>query len=209
MIIRTATVDDLTVVVDTAARALDDEAMLRWSMGEDRFKERVRRHFAHYDGGNVRRGWVRVADDGAGIAVWIPPDQHEEHDALGVAPPGEEVEILGDPARHAAFWGWVEDHAPDDPVLYLSHIAVAPERQRQGLGKALMRDGMARADGDGLPIWLETSKADNIGYYEALGFRTVTGEDAPGGGPRIWFMRRDPVPTPAADRGEMPGVPDR
>ncbi len=142
--IRTATPEDLGVVVDTAARSLDAEAMLRWSFGEDRFEDRIRRHFDYYDGENARRGWIRVVADGAGIAVWIPPDAREEHEAIGPAPKGEEAEILGDNAeRHASFWGWVGEHEPSEPLLYLSHIGVAPDRQGEGLGSALMRDGLA------------------------------------------------------------------
>jgi ribosomal protein S18 acetylase RimI-like enzyme len=192
--LRTATRDDLAVIVDTAARSLDAEAMLRWSFGEERFAERIRRHFTHYDGENARHGWIRLAADGAGIAVWIPPDGREEHEAIGPAPHGDEHDILGDRAEHhAGFWGWVGEHEPDDPLWYLSHVGVVPERQGQGLGTALMRDGLARADADGVAAWLETSRVENARYYEGFGFRTVADEDAPGGGPHIWFMRRDPA----------------
>jgi GNAT superfamily N-acetyltransferase len=192
--VRTAMPDDLAVIVDTAARSLHGEAMLRWSFGEERFDERIRRHFTHYDGENARRGWIRLAADGAGIAVWIPPESREEHEAIGPAPEGAEDEILGDHARHHAdFWGWVGEHEPDEPLLYLSHVGVAPERQGEGLGTALMHDGLSVADRDGVPSWLETSKSENARYYEAFGFHTVADEDAPGGGPHIWFMRRDPA----------------
>ncbi len=134
-----------------------------------------------------------MAADGAGIAVWIPPDAREEHEAIGPAPPGAEDEILGDHADlHAAFWEWVGEHEPQEPLSYLSHIGVAPERQGEGIGTALMHDGLASADRDGVAAWLETSKATNAAYYEGFGFRTVVDEDAPDGGPHIWFMRRDP-----------------
>lgn len=191
--VRTAMPEDLAIIVDTAARSLDAEAMLRWSFGEERFEERIRRHFTHYDGETARRGWIRMAADGAGIAVWIPPGAREEHEAIGPAPPGGEAEILGDNAeRHAAFWGWVGEHEPPEPLLYLSHIGVVPERQGEGLGSALMRDGLAPGDHHGVPTtWLETSRVDNVAYYERFGFRTVVDEDAPDGGPHIWFMRRD------------------
>ncbi len=191
--VRTATPEDLAVIVDTAARSLDAEAMLRWSFGEERFEERIRRHFTHYEAENARRGWIRIAADGAGIAVWIPPDAREEHEAIGPAPIGGEAEILGDNAeRHASFWGWVGEHEPPEPLLYLSHIGVVPERQGEGLGSVLMRDGLAQADHDGVPTWLETSRVDNVAYYERFGFRTAVDEDAPDGGPHIWFMGRDP-----------------
>jgi ribosomal protein S18 acetylase RimI-like enzyme len=191
--VRTATPEDLPIIVDTAARSLDAEVMLRWSFGEERFEERIRRHFTHYDGENSRRGWIRMAADGAGIAVWIPPEAREEHEAIGPAPPGGEAEILGDNAeRHSAFWGWVGEHEPPEPLLYLSHIGVVPERQGEGVGSALMRDGLAHGDHD-VPTWLETSRVHNVAYYERFGFRTVVDEDAPEGGPHIWFMRRDPA----------------
>jgi ribosomal protein S18 acetylase RimI-like enzyme len=192
--VRTATTGDLAAVVETAARSLDAEAMLRWSFGEERFEERIRRHFTHYDGENIRRGWVRLAADGAGIAAWIPPGVREEHEAIGPAPVGDETAILGGNAqRHAAFWGWVGEHEPQEPLLYLSHIGVVPERQGEGLGTVLMRDGLARADRDGVPTWLETSRVENVAYYERFGFHTAVEEDAPDGGPHICFMRRDPT----------------
>ena len=40
--------------------------------------------------------------------------------------------------------------------------------------------------------FLETARPGNVGYYERLGFRVVADEHAPGGGPRLWFMRFDP-----------------
>jgi ribosomal protein S18 acetylase RimI-like enzyme len=192
--VRTATPADLAIIIDTAARSLHAEAMLRWSFGEDRFEDRIRRHFTYYEGENVRRGWIRMAAEGAGIAVWIPPGAREEHEAIGPAPPGGEAEILGDHAeRHAAFWGWVGEHEPSEPLLYLSHVGVVPERQGEGLGSALMRDGLDPGDHHGSSAWLETSRVENVAYYERFGFRTVVDEDAPDGGPHIWFMRRDPA----------------
>lgn len=192
--VRLAVLGDLPRVVDTVARALDDEAMLRWSFPADDFEARIRRHFTHYDGENTRRGWVEVARHAAGVAVWIPGEAREEHDAIGAAPPGEEAAILGDrAAHHTAFWTWVDGHRPPEAHAYLSHIGVAPEHQGAGLGSALMVGGLARADAQGMPAWLETSKPRNVGYYERFAFRAVADEDAPGGGPHIWFMRRDPA----------------
>jgi ribosomal protein S18 acetylase RimI-like enzyme len=191
--VRTATLEDVPRIAETMASAMHGEAMLHWSFGTEGFATRIRRHFAHFDGELTRRGWFRLVEDGAGAAVWIPPDQREEEETITPAPPGEEEEILGGNAeRWLAFWTWVEHHRPEEPHAYLSHIGVHPSRQGRGLGTTLMRDGVERSDAAGVPIWLETSTARNAAYYLGFGFRTVVDEDAPDGGPHIWFMRRDP-----------------
>jgi hypothetical protein len=43
-----------------------------------------------------------------------------------------------------------------------------------------------------VPAVLETARRGNVGYHERLGFRVVADEQAPGAGPRLWFMRSDP-----------------
>ena len=40
-----------------------------------------------------------------------------------------------------------------------------------------------------MPAFLETGNPRNVPYYERFGFRVIDEGDAPGGGPRIWFMR--------------------
>ena len=105
--VRTGMMEDLAVIVDTAARSLDSEAMLRWSFGQEGFEEgsvaispTTKARMAAWLGAG-RRGRSRDSR-------WIPPDAREEHEGIGPAPPDEETEILGDHvARHAAFWGWV------------------------------------------------------------------------------------------------------
>jgi hypothetical protein len=38
---------------------------------------------------------------------------------------------------------------------------------------------------------VETARPENVGFYERLAFRVVADEEAPGGGPRLWFLRFD------------------
>ena len=61
-----------------------------------------------------------------------------------------------------------------------------------GVGSALIEHGLAFARRDGTPAFLETGRPGNVPYYERRGFRTYLDEDAPNGGPHIWFMRFDP-----------------
>ena len=108
--------------------------------------------------------------DGAGIAVWIPPDAREEHEAIGPAPPGDGD---GDPGRSrrapCRVLGWVGEHEPPEPLLYLSHIGVAPERQGEGIGTALMHDGLASRGSRraSQPGW-RPRVANNVGLLRAV-----------------------------------------
>jgi predicted N-acetyltransferase YhbS len=62
----------------------------------------------------------------------------------------------------------------------------------RGIGRALIDHGLAKADADGAPAWLVTSKSANVPLYERFGFALDAAEDAPDGGPHLWFMVRDP-----------------
>ena len=45
----------------------------------------------------------------------------------------------------------------------------------------------------GLPLALETGGASNLALYRRFGFEVHAEGDAPGGGPHVWFLRRDPT----------------
>lgn len=74
------------------------------------------------------------------------------------------------------------------PHWYLFCVGVRPDQQGRGLGAALIRHGLKRAQGTGAPCYLETANARNLPFYEKLGFRVVGTKHSPGEGPGIWSM---------------------
>ncbi len=55
-----------------------------------------------------------------------------------------------------------------------------------------MRSGLNRCDADHAPAYLESTKPENVPYYQRFGFE-VTGElTVPDGGPTMWQMWRQP-----------------
>ncbi|MCM0618835.1 GNAT family N-acetyltransferase [Nocardioides bruguierae] len=63
--------------------------------------------------------------------------------------------------------GWVDARPSLVEVLVLSPLGVAPDAQGRGLGAALVRAALARAEADGVPaLFLE----GDPGYYGRLGF---------------------------------------
>jgi GNAT superfamily N-acetyltransferase len=76
------------------------------------------------------------------------------------------------------------------PHWYLMAIGTRPERQRQGLGGALIAAGTLQADAARLPCYLETASPQNVKHFESHGFR-VTGNYHMHGYP-IFGMVREP-----------------
>lgn len=77
--------------------------------------------------------------------------------------------------------------------LLLENLAVAPARQRQGLGRRLMAHVEALARAKGLPlVRLYTNKAfrTNLDFYLALGYTIEREEPLPKGGFLVHFMKK-------------------
>jgi predicted N-acetyltransferase YhbS len=79
-----------------------------------------------------------------------------------------------------------------EPHVRLEFFGVLPERQGSGLGTALIEEGHRRADGLGLPAYLETFTDPNVSYYRRRGYEVV-GEFALANGARGRGMIRAPA----------------
>jgi ribosomal protein S18 acetylase RimI-like enzyme len=180
--------------VDLFARTFADDEIVTWPFPAGDVDERVRAQFVPLGRGFAEAHWLWEVRPAAGFAGWVPPEGAErlleitEGSLEGLRPLTDD-----DGARFVMLWDWIEEHLPEEPHWFLDHIAVSPEHQGEGIGKALIRFGLDRAERDGTCAFLETSREGNVGLYEHLGFRVVHAADAPGGGPFLWFMRWDPA----------------
>jgi ribosomal protein S18 acetylase RimI-like enzyme len=128
--------------------------------------------------------------DHAGCALWLAPGTTLDVDAIGgliggaVAP--ERLEELG------AFLEQVGEHHPEGDHWYLPFVGVDPATQGLGYGSELLRHGLARADRDQVPTYLEASSPRNRALYERHGFRAVA-EIRTTTSPPLWPMWRHPT----------------
>lgn len=136
------------------------------------------------------------------VAIWQPPHRSALTSMLGSGF-AEERWLLGLPApeRHrvtAVFRRLSErrDALMPSPFWYLEAIGVQPPHQGRGLGGALIRDGLTRADEAGLPAYLETEAESRVPLYAHFGFRVLQEVHAPEVGVPMWLMRREPVERP-------------
>jgi GNAT superfamily N-acetyltransferase len=88
--------------------------------------------------------------------------------------------------------GQFHQRAAPGKHLYLSILGVEPSRQGQGLGSALIRPMVERADAEGLPCYLETFQPRNLPLYQKHGFKITVEEVEPNSGVRGWGFLREP-----------------
>jgi ribosomal protein S18 acetylase RimI-like enzyme len=85
---------------------------------------------------------------------------------------------------------------PGEPHWHLQVAGCAPVMQGKGFGTAAIRAGIAQADRDQIPCYLDTT-AGNIGFYQRLGFSVIKSWKISGGGPENWSMIRAAGRSPA------------
>jgi GNAT superfamily N-acetyltransferase len=192
---------DIPALAMTLGRAFYDDPVATWIMPDDKSRAaRLHRFFAtatrHH---HLAGGGVEVACDGPGVgaaALWDPPNRWKQSwwEQLVMAP----TLIRGFGLRpvvarkFAVLLDVMKRHHPDEPHWYLATIGSDPAVRGRGFGQALMRSRLDRCDAEHCPAYLESSKPDNVPYYERFGF-TVTGEMVlPDGGPTLWPMWRAP-----------------
>ena len=145
----------------------------------------------------VNYGIAESNADASAIALWLPPGKTDLSLMqmvqigmlslplkVGIGPFLRLVRMLGmaEKAHKAAALG---------PHWYLMTIAIRPEKQGQGLGRALVEHGLKRVDADELPAYLETSNERNLTFYEKFGFKVAHSGELAKGGPLFWGLRRE------------------
>lgn len=194
---RPATRDDVRALTKTLGRAFFDDPVMVWMMPDPELRRRrlhklfeaLARHH------HLARGGVEVVgDDGGGVggaAMWDPPGQWRQTHAEELrALPGLILTFGRSMRRGMAVEDRIKAAHPEEPHWYLAFIGSDPDVRGKGFGQVLMRSRLERCDAEHAPAYLESSKPDNVPYYERFGFE-VTGEiTLPDGGPSLVPMWR-------------------
>jgi GNAT superfamily N-acetyltransferase len=199
--VRLATAADVKPLAAVMARAFYDDPPFIWMLPDPKTRlKRSRRFFATLARGEaLARGGVDVALVGTevvGAAIWRPPghwDTEQLRTALGV------VRAFGRRTRAATALARAMARAhPREPHWYLFGIGVDPARQGSGIASVLLRPRLDRCDHDGLPAYLEASKAASVPLYQHFGFEPTGNPDLPDGAPPLTAMWRPAAAAPPA-----------
>ncbi|WP_329056381.1 GNAT family N-acetyltransferase [Amycolatopsis sp. NBC_01488] len=185
--VRAADPSEVDTVVTILAEAFQDDPMSRWVFpdGERRRAVAHPAFFRELLGAGFATGHVDVTADLSAAVIWLPGGGADDGPIAGLDP--AETDRLG------VLLGLMAAVEPAGPLWHAQFIGVRPGRQRRGVGERLLRHGLARADAEGLPAYLEASSPDSTRLYRRLGFRDHGPAFHPPGGPPMQPMRRAPA----------------
>ena len=188
--IRPATLHDRAAIAAMLGRAFaDDPAMTYIFPGPADRAKRLPRLFALLFDSDGPVGMRLVAAGVEGATLWRGPGRSK----TGVwemmrHAPAMASSLGGSIGRALTVANAIDAHHPSSDFWYLHVAGCDPEHQGKGIGGALIRDGLARANG--LSCYLETATERNLGLYRSLGFEVTGDWRVPRGGPRFWSMVR-------------------
>ncbi len=195
--VRRANAEDVPAIVEVLARAFDDDPVAMYLFPGERSRRRgLRKFFAvQLRHGYLDSGEVWTTEDRAGAALWAPPDKPRPgpSDLLHLLP--VVPHLLGRRTVSAlSFVVRTDALRPRERHWYLATLGTDPDRQGQGIGSSLLGEVLARCDAEAMPAYLESSKERNVPFYARHGFEVTRELKAPGGGPTLWLMWREPRP---------------
>jgi len=133
-----------------------------------------------------------------GVALWMPPNAKWTRENIEASGMHETPTLIGNDAyqryRDVVGREW-QARERDMPTAcwYLFLLGVEPRSQRRGLGSALIRPVLKRADTEQVACYLETENQRNVAFYQKQGFDLiVNGEEAGATGVRFWTFSRTP-----------------
>ncbi|PSN05840.1 GNAT family N-acetyltransferase [filamentous cyanobacterium CCT1] len=170
--------------------AFVDDPMMRWMYPDS---HQYLTHFPGFvrafGGRAFEQQTVYAASGHAGAAFWLPPGVEVDEQALiELFQRSVSEALLGD---LFAVLEQMDHYHIHQPHWYLSLLAVEPVHQRRGYGSALMHEILARCDRNHLPAYVESSKPDNIPFYQRHGFELL-GTIQAGTSPPLFPMLRPP-----------------
>ena len=155
----------------------------------------------------LRYGEVHTTPEVEGVACWLPPGETRVTTGRILRTGGLWTPLALGPrafSRLLALTSHLDaEHrrnAPD-PHWYLYILGAEPLSRGRGVGRALLRPVLDRADATAQPCYLETQNERNVPVYESLGFRLTAESEVPSRSLRMWSMRREPTGTHEGSSG--------
>jgi GNAT superfamily N-acetyltransferase len=185
--------------IDVLSRAFWQDPVLTFFLDDARRRKfAYRAFFGDVINSNRRSGHVYAAFDQGrlvGAAAWRPPDAGlpTNYEQLQSLIAEWKVRTLFPGKGRCIFEGFAATRElhPPCPHWYLCFVGVDPRMHAMGIGTALLRPVLQRADRDGTCCYLETPFPQTHAFYERLGFQIASKGHPFAGAPPLWTMTRN------------------
>jgi len=199
---RGASQSDAEDIAAILAGAFAKDPVMSWMFGAGGSFHRI--FFELAKGAYLRQGFGHVAP-GLAATLWLPPGVKESLPVPGrlrIAWSAFRLGGLGVLKRGMATEKILAAGHPDRPHYYLFAVGVTPGNQGKKHGERIIREGLALADADRAPAYLENSNPRNTPLYKRLGFEELSLLALPDGAPPLMGMWREPATRDAAQQSE-------
>jgi ribosomal protein S18 acetylase RimI-like enzyme len=192
--VRRADAADRQTVLDVLTKAFMDDPVACWLFPEVGRRGRLQAHYyrpllTH----PAAEAYLAGRREGTSIWLTLAAGQtlYEERPD---APEAGQWAVFGENgARLLALGQALAPRHPDrEPHLYLPCMGVLGGRQGAGLGSAMLRHRLERADADGLAAYLEASSPRSRALYRRHGFEDLGQPVRVADSPLLWPMWRPP-----------------
>ncbi|GAA3416650.1 GNAT family N-acetyltransferase [Streptosporangium vulgare] len=180
---------DLRVVSDVLTEAFMNDPLVCWLFPDADRRGRLQAHhhrslLAH----PAAEAYLTGHHEGASIWLTLATGQTPYEDGWG-----QETAFGEDGARLTALGEALAPRHPDrEPHLYLPCMGVIGVRRGTGLGSAMLRHRLGRADADELAVYLEASSPRSHALYLRHGFEDLGEPVRVADSPPLWPMWRPP-----------------
>jgi len=188
MTVRQAGNADIEVVTETITLAFRNDPVWGPALeAEDGRADHLPTYWHRFVASSHEQGGLWMLDDGAAVAVWIPPGGQELDEPGITALETFNLATFGPEQAHELhelYDRFEANHPTGEPHAYLSLLATHPDHRGRGVGQALLAEILGKWDALGVPSYLESTNPANDHRYGRAGFRRVGGftavrDDAP------------------------------
>jgi ribosomal protein S18 acetylase RimI-like enzyme len=192
--VRRATPADTDTIAEILTRGFFNDPVMEWIVPDPADRGRYAYNFFKaFGGAAIPANLTFVDSNGGSAAIWLPVDPanpEPEDPELGA----QIAEVVGPYIeRFAEVDQIMQSLHPDHTAhAYLHFVSTVPERQGQGLGRAVIEAYLKELDAAGTPAYLEATTIQSARLYRRLGFEHLSFTIDLPDGPSMYPMWREP-----------------
>jgi len=190
--IRNLSLSEHHLVGDIIGDSFADDPVNRWVFGEQK-------GMTYYYTSSAKKlylakGYGHVMKNGSGASLWLPPNVKKHIpilNSLDIAANMIRFGGLKSIPRGLALDNALAKAKPNKAHYYLFAIGCRSTEQGKGIGSTLMKAGLEQVEKDKMPAYLESSKEQNVPFYQRYGFEVIEKIMPVKGCPPLWLMWRE------------------